>query len=342
MGNDEVTTTDRMDDVTLYHTFSGLKNKKGLKSSQLKTLLAIGGWKLGAVPFTALASTPESRQTFIASVIKFLHQYEFDGLDFDQEYPGSHGSTPQDKHLFSVLVQEICEGFEQNAKQVDKPRLMVTTAVAAGISNIQSGYEIPPPVSVSDDLSYNSSVCHLYLDYIHVMTYDLHGSWEGYTGENSPFYKNPTDTGSTAHLHVVSPRIDADADQRPCRKSRGDLGTKPTKIPQMSHLYNICTFLKYGATEAWEASEDVPYAYRGNEGLGYDDTRSFKIKTGTGSSSSGGSSGGNGFWAGKASGLYPVANNRNAFWHCPNRLTYQQNCPAGLVFDTSCDCCNWA
>lgn len=141
-----------------------------------------------------------------------------------------------------------------------------------------------PAVPVSDDLSYNSSVCRLYkrfilsllaiqgsclggfrngifslqtcekwpsemsltplyqlrsLDYIHVMTYDLHGSWEGYTGENSPLYKNPTDTGSTAHLHVVSPRIDADADQRPCRKSHGDLGTKPTKIPQMSHLYNV-------------------------------------------------------------------------------------------------------
>ncbi|KAF5911010.1 hypothetical protein HPG69_000975 [Diceros bicornis minor] len=40
----------------------------------------------------------------------------------------------------------------------------------------------------------------------------------------------------------------------------------------------ICTFLKNGATEVWEAPEDVPYAYKGNEWLGYDDTRSFKIK----------------------------------------------------------------
>lgn len=42
-----------------------------------------------------------------------------------------------------LILQEIREAFEQEAAENNKPRLMVTAAVAAGISNIEAGYEIP-------------------------------------------------------------------------------------------------------------------------------------------------------------------------------------------------------
>ena len=40
----------------------------------------------------------------------------------------------------------------------------------------------------------------------------------------------------------------------------------------------ICTFLNEGATEIFDATQEVPYAYQGNEWVGYDNVRSFKLK----------------------------------------------------------------
>ncbi|XP_025936968.1 acidic mammalian chitinase-like, partial [Apteryx rowi] len=66
--------------------------------------------------------------------------------------------------------------------------------------------------------------------------------------------------------------------------------------------------------------------------------------SGSGSGSSGsnpGGSTGSGFCAGKANGIYPDPSNKNSFYNCDNGETYLESCQAGLVFDTSCSCCNW-
>lgn len=55
--------------------------------------------------FSYMVSTPEFHKIFINSVIVFLCQYGFDGLNLDWQYPGSSGSPAKDKHLFTVLVQ---------------------------------------------------------------------------------------------------------------------------------------------------------------------------------------------------------------------------------------------
>ncbi|XP_021010681.1 chitinase-like protein 4 [Mus caroli] len=237
-----------------------------------------------------MVSSPQTRQTFIKSVIRFLRQYKFDGLNLDWQYPGSRGSPPKDKHLFSVLVQEMRKAFEEESVEKDIPRLLLTSTGAGIIDVIQSGYKIP-------ELSQS-------LDYIQVMTYDLHDSKDGYTGENSPLYKSPYDIGKSADLNVDS-IITYWKDHGAASEklimgfpayghtftlsdpSKNGIGAptvsagppgKYTNEQGLLAYFEICTFLNEGATEIFDGTQEVPYAYLGNEWVGYDNVRSFKLK----------------------------------------------------------------
>ncbi|XP_069094526.1 acidic mammalian chitinase-like [Pleurodeles waltl] len=48
-----------------------------------------------------------------------------------------------------------------------------------------------------------------------------------------------------------------------------------------------------------------------------------------------------GFCSGKPDGFYADPEDPSRFYQCDGGRTYPMKCAAGLVFDTSCSCCNW-
>lgn len=56
------------------------------------------------------------------------------------------------------------------------------------------------PASAAD--SYNLPALSSYVDFVFVMTYDFHGSWDQKTGVNSPLHKRPTDSNPEFNIEA--------------------------------------------------------------------------------------------------------------------------------------------
>uniref|UniRef100_A0A8C9CFF5 chitinase n=1 Tax=Phocoena sinus TaxID=42100 RepID=A0A8C9CFF5_PHOSS len=348
------------------------------------------GWNFGTQGFSNMVATAENHQTFVQSAIWFLRKYNFHGLDVDWEYPVNCGSPADTKQLFTVLLKEMYEAFEHEATQSNKPRLLISAAVSAGKGTIETAYQIPEMSK--------------YMDLINVMTYDLRGSWDGFLPPDYAmnYWKNQ---GAPAEELMVGFGAYASTFTLTNPASHGL--DAPTSGPGTARSYTqeagslayfeVCSFLK-GATEVWNTPQEVPYAYKGNQWIGYANPKSFTLKvrarwlehwgsmvwniglddfTGTfcgqgkypfmhalksalsvstpsckvptstmGSPTNtvapgSGSTGESGFCAGKSNGLYPSPTSKCTFYNCVDGCTYKEACQTGLVFDTSCSCCNW-
>lgn len=123
-----------------YQKVTSLKNTVAAakKTNNLKVLIAIGGWTDSASgKYSRLVNNSTARSIFIKSTIAFLQKHNFDGLDWDWEYPvcwqGNCAAGPAtDKENFANMVKEMRAAFKPYG-------FLMSAAVSAGKSTIDQG-----------------------------------------------------------------------------------------------------------------------------------------------------------------------------------------------------------
>ena len=145
---------------------------------ELKVLISVGGWNWSG-RFSDMAATEENRLKFADSCVEFIAKYGLDGIDLDWEYPvvgglETNSKSPNDKQNFTMLLKEIREKLDARELKDNKDYLLTIAAGVNGtyISNTEA------------------DKFHKYLDYVNLMTYDMHGPWDTYSDFNSPLFDN--------------------------------------------------------------------------------------------------------------------------------------------------------
>ncbi|KAK0736846.1 glycosyl hydrolases family 18-domain-containing protein [Apiosordaria backusii] len=144
----------------LFSDFTDVKQK----NPALKTVIAIGGWTYNdpgptQKVFSNMVSTQANRAKFIKNLFAFMRQYAFDGVDFDWEYPGApdRGGIPEDGENFTKFLKQL---DDENKRQ---PLKYIVSFTA--------------PTSYWYLRHFDLKAID-YVDFINVMSYDLHGVWD--------------------------------------------------------------------------------------------------------------------------------------------------------------------
>ncbi|MGD8110307.1 chitinase C-terminal domain-containing protein [Vibrio sp. TRT 17S01] len=177
----------------------------------VKTLISIGGWaetgghfgadgnRVADGGFYTMTTNADGSinhagiEKFATSAVEMMRKYKFDGLDIDYEYPTSMAGAgnPYDKDFMEPRRPYLWASYQELMKV-----LRNKLDAASAQDGIHYMLTIAAPSSGYLLRGMETFDVTKYLDYVNIMSYDLHGAWNDHVGHNAALY----DTGEDSEL----------------------------------------------------------------------------------------------------------------------------------------------
>ncbi|MEU9054063.1 chitinase C-terminal domain-containing protein [Streptomyces sp. NPDC048384] len=200
-----------MDPAFPYQGHFNLLNKFKKQHPDVKTLISVGGWaetggyfddsgtRVNSGGFYSMATNADGSvnqagiDTFADSAVGFIRKYGFNGVDIDYEYPTSmkDAGHPFDWSVSNARRSGLVKGYAVLMKtlreKLDRAGAADGRHYLLSVAAPSSGYLLR---------GMETFQVQKYLDYVNIMSYDLHGAWNEYVGPNASLF----DDGKDAEL----------------------------------------------------------------------------------------------------------------------------------------------
>ena len=136
-------------------------------------MISVGGANHNSTDWTRMVSEDSTIESFVNNSLQFVRDNGFDGIDLNWMYPDQCSSQENCSRETNVArYQALLERFRQAidaANNNSEDELLISATV--GPLRVGESYQ---PEHMTDNL-----------DFVNLMSYDMHGSWEPQTGHHA-------------------------------------------------------------------------------------------------------------------------------------------------------------